>query len=92
MTIFEHLGEGQITEASHGGVRHVGPKRAYRIGVLEKIGHGILHPHLIPDPDTHRRALFGVDRLAPKVTLVETHVDVTNVAKEANQQGSGSEL
>ena len=44
-------------------------------------------PHFVPNPHTHRRAFFGIDRVASQVLLIQTGIDLIDPAEESNQRG-----
>jgi len=92
MPVLEHVGELHVAEAADGGVAHVGGQRAARVGVLEQIGHGIAHDHLIPDADAHGRAFLGIDGGAADVFLVQPQVERVAFAEEVHERRFDAEF
>src|SRR5262249_38227433 len=43
------------------------------------------HTHLAPDPYTHRRAFFRINRIASKILLIQPRIDFVHSAEESNK-------
>ena len=92
MPVLQHVGELHVAQAADGGVAHVGGQRAARVGVLEQVGHGVAHDHLIPDADAHGRAFLGIDGRAADIFLVQPQVERVAFAEEVHERRLDAEL
>src|SRR5262249_49183486 len=48
--------------------------------------------HLVPDPDSHRRAFLGVDRLTAEVLLIQAHIEDVAASDPIYQRRLPAEL
>jgi len=92
MPVLQHVGELHVAEAADGGVAHVGGQRTARVGVLEQVGHGVAHDHLIPDADAHGRAFLGIDGGAADILLIQPQVEGVAFAEEVHERRLEAEL
>jgi len=87
MAVLQHVRQLQVAQITHRGIADIGPQRTAGIGVFEKISHRIADPHLVPDPDPHRRAFLRIDRLAAQIFLVQAQIDLPHVAEHVHEKG-----
>src|ERR1700724_2403414 len=92
MPAFEHFLQWQITQVPYCRVGDIRSQLSARIHILEQVFDGMPDPHFVPHAQTHRRAFFGIDRVAAQVLLIQTRIDLVHLAEESNESSLRSYL